>query len=254
MQNKQTYTPEVCRRITWAVIVDTRSFFDNIKLAEDFLEHGDYMQFPASTLVEGDFMSIKHGIKIQRHNFLPEWGTPEPQYGPPIPYHPGKSGGGGYQPLVLPATPPPGMWSQPPPPKTPTQPYNWRPVNWADECHPKIAAMMETLLTRYRGRCSVSNILTASNKRFDSLPWLDAYPAGICWLNSIAICPYGSQCAFATGHMKKGEITDAQADKAAGAMQEGATALVNRRPSSPIGKRKWRGQGRGGGPPSTPSM
>jgi hypothetical protein len=77
MQNKQAYTPEECRRITWAIIVDTRSFFDDIKLAEDFLEHGDYMQFPASTL-EGDFMSIKHCIKIQQHNFPPEWGTPEP--------------------------------------------------------------------------------------------------------------------------------------------------------------------------------
>ena len=84
MQNKQAYIPKVCHRITWAIIVNTRSFFDDIKLAEDFLEHGDYMQFPASTL-EGDFMSIKHGIKIQRHNFPPEWGTLEPQYGPQSP-------------------------------------------------------------------------------------------------------------------------------------------------------------------------
>jgi len=81
---------------------------------------------------------------------------------PPLPYHPGKSGGGGYQPLVPPATPPPGMWSQPPPPKTLTQPYNWHPANWADERHPKIAAMMEPLLTKYPGRCLMSNILTAS--------------------------------------------------------------------------------------------
>jgi len=119
LQNKQAYTPEVCHRITWAIIVDTRSFFDNIKLTEDFIEYGDYMQFPAFTL-EGDFMSIKHGIKIQRHNFPPEWGTPDPQYGPQVPYHLGKSGRRGYQPLLPPATPPPGTWSQPPPPKPPT--------------------------------------------------------------------------------------------------------------------------------------
>ncbi len=219
MQNKQAYSPEVCRRITWAIIVDTQSFFEDIKLAEDFLEHGDYMQFPASTL-EGDFMSIKHGIKFQRHNFPPEWGTPEPQYAPPILYHLGKSGGGGYQPLLPPAAPPPGTY-QPPPPKTPTQPYNWRPANWVDKRHPKIAAMMEPLLPKYCGRCLVSNILTASNNRFDSLPWLDAYPAGVCWLNSIAICSYGSQCAFAAGHVKKGEVTDAHAIKVVGAMQEG---------------------------------
>jgi len=210
---------EVCRRITWAIIVDTRSFFDDIKLAEDFLEQGDYMQFPASTL-EGDFMSIKHGIKIQQHNFPPEWGTPEPQYHspPPAPYYPGKTGGGGYQPLVPPAIPPPGSF-QPPPPRTPTQPYNWRPANWVDECHPKIVAVMEPLLTKYRGRCLVSNILTSGNKRVDSLPHLDAYPGGVCWLHSIATCPYGPQCSFAAGHVKKGEITDTLADEVVGAIQ-----------------------------------
>ncbi len=95
MQNKQAYTPELCRRITWAIIVDTRLFFDDIELAEDFVEHGDYMQFSASTL-EGNFISIKHSIKIQRHNFPPEWGTPEPQYhSPPAIYYPGKTGSGG---------------------------------------------------------------------------------------------------------------------------------------------------------------
>ena len=87
MQNKQAYTLEVCRRITWAIIVNTRLFFDDIKLAEDFFEHENYMQFPASTL-EGDFMSIKHSIKIQRHNFPVEWGTSEPQYTPPSPLLP----------------------------------------------------------------------------------------------------------------------------------------------------------------------
>jgi hypothetical protein len=91
MQNKQAYTPEVCHRIMWAIIVDTRSFFDDIKLAEDFLEHGKYMHFPASTL-EGDFRFVKHSIKIQWHNFPLELATPEPQYGPPGPYYPAKSG------------------------------------------------------------------------------------------------------------------------------------------------------------------
>jgi hypothetical protein len=76
MQNKLLFTPEVCRRITCAIIVDTRSFFNDIKLVDDFLEQDQYMQFPASTL-EGDYMAIKHGIKIERHNFPQEWKTPE---------------------------------------------------------------------------------------------------------------------------------------------------------------------------------
>jgi hypothetical protein len=206
MQNKQAYTLEVCHRITWAIIVDMRSFFNNIKLAENFLEHGEYMHFPASTL-EGDFMVVKHGIKIPRHNFPLEWATPEPQYGPPGPYYPVKSGGSGYQPLLPPTgpqVPPPGMRPQPPP-KPPSQPFNWRPANFNDERHPKIAAMMEPLLMKFWGQCLVSNILTASGKRFGSLSWLDSYPTGVCWLHTITTCPYGSQCLFAAGRLKKGE-------------------------------------------------
>jgi hypothetical protein len=76
MQNKLALTLEVCCRITWAIIVNTRSFFDDIKLADYFLEQGQYMQFPASTL-EGDYMAIKHGIKIEHHNFPQEWKMPE---------------------------------------------------------------------------------------------------------------------------------------------------------------------------------
>ena len=186
-------------------------------------------------------------------SFPPEWVTPDPTYRPQVPYHPGKGGGGDYQPLLPPMTPLPGAWT-PPTPRTPTQPLNWRPTNWIDERHPKIAAMMEPLLVKYQGKCSVSNILSYGNKQFDVLPKLDAYPAGVCWLNSIAICPYGPQCSFVTGHVKKGEITDPQADKVVEAMRDGVTALVNRHPSSPSGKRKWRGGGRGGGPPPTTSM
>ena len=90
MQNKQAYTLEVVRHIIRAIIVDTRSFFNDIKLAENFLKQGHYMQFPASTL-EGDLMSITHGIKLQRHNFPHEWTAPDVQPGPQ--YYPGKGGG-----------------------------------------------------------------------------------------------------------------------------------------------------------------
>jgi hypothetical protein len=84
---------------------------------------------------------------------------------------PGQSGGGTYQ---LPPGVPVGstsLWTQPltlvkPPPT----PYNWRPTTFVDERHSKIQAMMETLLTKFWGRCSVSNILTESGKWFDSLP------------------------------------------------------------------------------------
>ncbi len=71
--------------------MDTQLFFDNIKLVEDFINQAHYMQFLASTL-EGDLMSINHGIKLQRHNFPHKWATPDEQPGPQ--YYPGKGGGG----------------------------------------------------------------------------------------------------------------------------------------------------------------
>ncbi len=49
---------------------------------------------------------------------------------------------------------------------------------------------------KLRGRCLVSNILTAGGKRFDSLSRLEAYPNGVCWLHAIATCLYGDQCLF----------------------------------------------------------
>ena len=78
MQNRADYTPEVCRRITWAIIVDTRTFFDDIKLADDFIQQGRYLKFPVSTL-DAEYAAIKHGIKIERHNFPKEWMTKEPR-------------------------------------------------------------------------------------------------------------------------------------------------------------------------------
>jgi hypothetical protein len=107
---------------------------------------------------------------------------------------------------------------------------------------------MEPLLTKFWGRCSVSNILTASGKRFDSLPRLEAYPNGICWLQLIAMCPYGAQCTFAAGHIPKGTLTDAQADGVVAALQASITAMVNRAGApSPTGKHKFRGKRGGGG-------
>ena len=125
------------RCIIWAINVDTRSYFDDIKLADDFVEQGQYIQFPVLTL-EGDFMAIKHGIKIERHNFPAEWAKPDPYQQGHSGYYPSNGGGGGYQ-------APPGVPLGPPPPwvppgggsKPPTTPYNWRPATtWGGNAAP----------------------------------------------------------------------------------------------------------------------
>jgi hypothetical protein len=112
---------------------------------------------------------------------------------------------------------------------------------------------------KLQSRCSVSNILTASGKRFDSFPCLDAYPNGVCWLHAIATCPYRDQCSLSGGHILKGALSKALADEAVSAHQAGVFAMVARSgPPSPTGKRKFRaGRGQGGGgvgtaPPAMP--
>ncbi len=173
-------------------------------------------------------------------------------------YYPGKGGGGSYQPLQPPPGGPP-PWQQPPL-KHPAQPYKWRPDNWVNERHPKIQAMMEPLLVKFGGRCSVSNILTEGGKCFDALPKIEAYPNGICWLNTVTLCPYGGNCTFLLGHLPQSTITDPIADQVCSTLQPGVTAMVNKSaPPSPVGgKRKWtsrgRGRGSGGGPPTPQSM
>jgi len=74
----------------------------------------------------------------------------------------------------------------------------------------------------------VSNILTAGGNQFDSLPRLEAYSNGVCWLHAIATCPYGDQCSFTGGHIPKGAPSNAQADEAVAALQPGVSAMVAR--------------------------
>ena len=83
--------------------------------------------------------------------------------------------------------------------------------------------MMEPFLVRNGSRISVSNILTASGKRFEDLSKLDEFPGGVCWLNSLAICPYGPNCSFIAGHVPKGTLTDAHADQVVETLQGGIT-------------------------------
>ena len=154
-------------------------------------------------------------------------------------------GNGGYQshpPLRGPLTSP----------AKPQLPYNWRPATFVDECHPKIQAMMEPFLVKFRSQCLLSNILNASGKQFYSLPNLDTYPGGVCWLHSIGVCPYGAQCSFIAGHMAKRALTDEHADEVAAVFQGGITTLMGQTAGggSPSGKRKWQGGSCGGGRPS----
>jgi hypothetical protein len=71
MAIKAHFTAEHCRRITWAIIDDGRSYFDNVKTTLDF-GNGASVVFPQSFLVD-IIRNVRYGILVERGNFPQEW-------------------------------------------------------------------------------------------------------------------------------------------------------------------------------------
>ncbi len=71
MAIKAHFTAEHCRRITWAIIDDERSYFDNVKTTLDF-GNGASVVFPQSFLVD-IIRNVRYGILVDRGNFPQEW-------------------------------------------------------------------------------------------------------------------------------------------------------------------------------------
>jgi hypothetical protein len=61
--------------------------------------------------------------------------------------------------------------------------------------------MMEPLITKYRGRISVSSILTASNKGYDDLTKFDKFPNGTCSRETFVEVLWEWGCSWLWEHM-----------------------------------------------------
>ena len=71
MAIKAHFTAEHCRQITWAIIDDGRSYFDNVKTTLDFGNRASVV-FPQSFLVD-IIRNVRYGISVDRGNFPQEW-------------------------------------------------------------------------------------------------------------------------------------------------------------------------------------
>ena len=71
MAIKSHFTAEHCRRITWAIIDDGRSYFDNVKTTLDF-KSGNSIVFPQLFLLD-IIRNVRYGILVERANFPDEW-------------------------------------------------------------------------------------------------------------------------------------------------------------------------------------
>lgn len=263
MAIKSHFTAEQCRRITWAIIDDGRSYFDNVKTTLDFSANTNIV-FPQSYLID-IVKNVRYGIPVERANFPSEWlsqrkmnaqepgqslsrthgsGTPgtrtnerQSQRTPGRGYDSGYGGGqyggrayGGQQGYQGMGTPGGGygMGQYRPGGYDPRD--SWH-SNWTDERHPKIKTMMATYLDRTNGRVHLAEILGAAGKKQTDLPTLPQYvhPNGrpfLCWTNVLGRCTY-RECRFHQqgGHPNPKDITDDFADKVIDTLNKGILAL-----------------------------
>jgi hypothetical protein len=264
MAIKSHFTAEHCRRITWAIIDDGRSYFDNVKTTLDF-GPGASIVFPQSFLLD-IIRNVRYGILVERANFPNEWlsqrkpnpleqgqqssrtqgsGNPgnrgndrQPQRSPGRSYDHqyggGQYGGGqqqyggqGYQGTGAQGGGYGGGYFR----NNPYQPRDSWNANWNDERHPKIKTMMAAYLDRTNGRVHLAEILGAAGKKQTDLPTLPQYvhPNGrpfMCWTNVLGRCTY-RDCRFHQqgGHPNPKDITDEFADKVIDTLNKGVIAI-----------------------------
>jgi hypothetical protein len=186
---KASFTPKHCRWVTWAILDDGRTFFDDVKIMLDF-QGPDQIVFPQSYIIDIS-RNICYATPMEQANFLDEWkrrvqptqettgrkapgGNVSQQCTPgnlrsPEGYtrgvsSPGRQGQGGTQGSFGVAcqgqyggiTPGFSLGGNP-------GQQNWH-TGWFDQHHPKFKAMMDTYLDLTQGRLQLTKALDASGK------------------------------------------------------------------------------------------
>ena len=270
MAIKSHFTAEHCRRITWAIIDDGRSYFDNVKTTLDF-QSGNSIVFPQSFLLD-IIRNVRYGILVERANFPDEWlskkrvlsqdpghQTPRtPGTGSPAgtrgnertqPRTPGRGydqyGGRPYggQGLFQGSGTQGGGYGGRYYPPNGYQTRAWN-ANWHNERHPKLKTMMAGYLERTNGRVHLAELLTAAGKRQTDLPTLTQYthPNGrpfLCWSSVLGRCTF-RDCRFLQqgGHPVAKDITDEFVDKVVDTLNKGVIALCEQPPAGGLPTKK----------------
>jgi hypothetical protein len=232
---KASFTPENCRRITWAILDDGRACFDDVKTRIHFTS--PEMSFPQLYLID-ILNKVRYAVPIQRASFPEEWQRRDQQMenkgqgrspggqGPREPCtgnYPHKGGygdnaGGPARNNNY------GQWGfgGPPAQGMGDNPYggqrDWR-AGWNDVRHPKIKTMMGPYLERYNSRIHLAEVLNAAGKRQTNLPTMPKFchvngRPFLCWNSTLGRCMY-CKCKFLWegGHPGPNNITNNFAEK-----------------------------------------
>jgi hypothetical protein len=208
---QDSFTADVCRRITWAILSDGRSVFNTV-LVEAQFRQGENFRWPTS-LIYKITDDVRYANTIVRPFYPMEWIIPANPPGKGVGTRgtnegghqgTGTTGKGGQQELATTArgrdvSGGGGPCRQP----------------WTDDRHPKIVAMMADYLATRGSRVILTEILDAANKRITNLPTLPEYMKNgrpfICWAHILGRCGY-QKCAFIKGHVPKDKISEDFAD------------------------------------------
>ncbi len=239
-QLSKKFTPEIVRRITWAIINDGRAFFNTILTQQDFNGRG-VIVFPQSFLA-GVLENIRFCNPIQRGNFPAEWlGQPRTERNTASRGAPsgaggarsspggdggnngGTTGGGTRQHAE------PGRRG-----KATKRAYEgfgsgsqqgagpsgggggrrWAPPS-PDPCHPKIAALMNPYLAKTNGCLFLPTLLDAGNITIKDLPALEKIRnertgrSLMCWAHVLGPCHYGDYYFGSRGgHPEQSDYND----------------------------------------------
>ena len=217
--NANTFTPLMCRQITWAVINDSRQYFFKIVTADHFAS--GRVRWPTSLLMQIIGADIQACRGILMGNFPSKWmdSATVGSYLRPTAEKPVV--GSGVAAFPVPPGVPPAMtprWSQAQGGSTSYVPDSaasgtgGRPVSIrADDIHPTIKQMMANYVTHFRS-VQLRSLLRVAKMAESDLPTLSKYMSNgknnLCYAYVLGKCQ-GKMCGRAPqGHAPVGDIPD----------------------------------------------
>jgi hypothetical protein len=237
---RDSFTADVCRHITWAILSDGRSFFNTV-LVEAQFRQGERFRWPTS-LIYKITDDVRYANVIARPFYPTEWliqaGTTGKGMG-----NGGGVGDGGGTGGGAPGKGGPREQGRDTNPRgrEGTGVGGPRRQPWIDDRHPKIVTMMADYIAARGARVQLTEILDAANKRITDLPTLPEYMENgrpfICWAHMLGRCGFPN-CAFRKGHVPRANITEQFADKVVATLTPGVRKCARpREQPEPPGKR-----------------
>ena len=226
---RQAYTPDICHRISWAIIDEGCSFFSAVMIQQDFAK--PTVTFPVS-LMESILPEVRYANQIMRANYPQEW---QPKGAPRHTAPPAAGATISWQP---PGGSPPYQGQGQAGRATAAAGQGNEEV-WEDVRHPRIQAMMAPYVEKLGSNVYVGEIMDAAGITVADLPKptgtrfisKDGKKAYLCWNAVLGRCKFGKSCKYKKNHPKKNELPEEFATAVVAALQQAVNYVVSTKES-----------------------